>query len=138
MKVYCIPYDHARAAWPQVKGHLKSAIEQSNGRWTPEYVLAGLVTGDQTLWAVMNEADGVCVGAATTEITQYPEKRFVAIHFLGGDDFAIWYQDLLGALMEYAEANGCNGIETNARFGFWKFFKHDGFKKISVFYEKEL
>ena len=136
MKVYPVAYDHARAAWPKVKKHLKPAVEMSGGRWALEYVLAGLVTGEQLLWVVVNEADDICVGAATTEIIQYPEKKFVAIHFLGGDDFAIWYQDLLGALTDYAGHTGCDGIETNARFGVWKFFKHDGFQKKSVFYEK--
>lgn len=138
MTVHFIPHNHARAVWPKVKEHLKPAIEQSNGRWAPEYVLAGLVTGDQTLWVVMDENNEECVGAATTEITQYPEKKYVAIHFLGGNDFDKWYQDLLGALCDYAKYYGCAGIECNARFGFWKFFKNDGFRKVSVFYEKEI
>lgn len=138
MNVYAIPHDHARAVWPKVKGHLQPAIDASKGRWTSEYVLAGLVAGEQLLWVVVNEDDGECVGALTTEITQYPEKRFVAIHFLGGTDFGFWYTELLDTITKYAQHCGCDGIECNARFGFWKYFKDDGFKKTSVFYEKIL
>jgi hypothetical protein len=137
MKIYFIPHDHARAVWPRVKEHLLPAIKQSNGRWTPEYVLAGLVTGEQTLWTAVDD-DGECVGATTTEIIQYPEKRYVALHFLGGIDFGNWYKELLEVITLYATDSQCDGIECNARFGFWTHFKHDGFKRKSVFYEKEL
>ena len=138
MTVYQITHDMARSVWPRVKGHLNPAIERSGGRWTSEYVLASLVTGEHKLWAVVHADSAVCIGAATTQIIQYPEKRFVAIHFLGGDGFEVWYSELLQVLCNYAADCDCDGIECNARFGFWKFFKKDGFKKVSTFYEKVL
>jgi hypothetical protein len=41
-------------------------------------------------------------------------------------------------MADYARAHNCDGIECNARFGFWKWFKQDGFEKASCFYEKML
>lgn len=122
-------------AWPFVRPHLKPAIDKSGGRWTSDYVLAALALNEQSLWVVVNEEEEI-VGAATTEVVYYPESKFLAIHFLGGDSFDEWYSDLLDALTHAAEHFSCAGIECNARHGFWKWFKQDGFAKASTFYEK--
>ena len=137
MIVYYIPPDHCRAVWPRVKAHLEPAIEATGGRWKPEYVLAALVLGEQNLWAIVDE-DGVNWGAAVTQIVTYPEKKMLAIHYLGGEEFDEWYPKLLDTLCDYAKRAGCSAIECNARFGFWKWFKNDGFEKTSCFYEKPL
>ena len=83
----------------------------------------------------MNET-GEVTGAVTTQAATYPEKRMLAIHFLGGEKFDEWYQYLLDVLSKFARDSGCDAIECVARAGFWKWFKQDGFEKNSVFYEK--
>jgi len=115
---------------------LEPAIAESNGRWQPEYVFAALIGGAQTLWMVL-DADDI-VAAFTTEICSYPERKLIAVHYLGGQGFDDWYPDMLKAVTEFGQAAGCDGIECNARFGFWKWFKNDGFIRKSVFYEKKI
>ena len=134
MKITCVPTSEVRSVWSMVRHHLIPAIDLSGGRWTAEYVLAALALGEQTLWVATSD-NGV-VGAATVQIISYPERKNVAIHFLGGNDFDTWYSKMLSDLEEYGKAFGCNAIECNARHGFWKFFKEDGFMKSSTFYEK--
>lgn len=136
MNIVCIPTGEVRSVWSIVKSLLKPAIDLSNGRWTTEYVLASLALGEQTLWVAI-EANKI-IGAATIQIVHYPERKMLGIHFLGGDDFDVWYSTMLEALEQYGKANGCAAIECNARHGFWKWFKSDGFEKVSTFYEKEL
>jgi len=136
--VNLVPSGQVREVWKYVKDHLYEAIEASNGRWSPEYVLASLVLNEQSLWVICDTdtGNGNVVGAATTQIISYPEKRMLAIHFLGGDGFPEWYAELLKVISEHAKKMGCEGIECLARFGFWKWFKNDGFEKTSVFYER--
>lgn len=134
--VFLIPPNDCLSAWSRVKHHLERAILQSNGRWQPEYVLVGLVTGQQSLWVVGENNE--IIGAATTEIVSYPEKRMLAIHFLGGSGFDRWYTDLLETLTRFAKDSNCNGLECVARFGFWKWFKQDGWRQQSCFYEKDV
>jgi len=134
--VYLINQVDVRVAWKRIRHHLIPAIERSGGRWSPEYVLASLALGEQLLWTVVDE-DGDCLGACTTQVYSYPEKSMVCIHYLGGENFDAWYQDILKAITDYAKNNGCDGIECNARAGFWKFFKKDGFVKTAVCYEKK-
>lgn len=122
--------------WQQVRDLLAPAIEESNGRWKPEYVFAALVAGRQTLWVVLQ--DEKIVAAYTTEISNYPERRLINVHYLGGHGFDDWYRLMLEAVTEAGRALGCDGIEMNARFGFWKWLKNDGFDKKSCFYEKKI
>ncbi len=136
-KAILIPTLQCRGVWKRVKTHLESAIAASKGRWQPEYVLAALVLNEQSLWSIIDQ-DGKCFGAATTQCIDYPERRILAIHYLGGENFDDWYTILLDALTNYAREQGCDAIECNARFGFWKWFKYDGFERISMFYEKTL
>ena len=136
MRIVCIPTAECRNVWGRVKGLLMPAIERSSGRWTSEYVLAALALGEQTLWVAIdgNEIAGAC----TVQETYYPERKMLAIHFLGGRDFGDWYEDMLEALTKYGRNTGCYAIECNARHGFWKHFQKDGFERSSTFYEKKL
>ena len=129
-----MPAAQIRNYWRDVKEHLEPAIDLSNGRWTESYVLAGLVLNEQNLWVIVDNQQDI-VGAVTTEIVSYPEKRALAMHFLGGHDFDLFYPELFTALTNFAKETNCAVIETNARFGFWKWFKDSGFTRPSAFYE---
>ena len=132
-----IEKEYCTAAWHRVKDHLKPAIKRSKGRWEPEYVLASLVTGRHNLWVITDETRKV-VGAMTTEVVHYPEKRMLMIHFLGGSEMDKWYVDMSDAMTEHAREAGCIGIECIARSGFWKWFQNDSFERTAVFYEKSI
>jgi hypothetical protein len=132
--VNLVPTAEIRRYWKHARPHLQAAIDLSDGRWTPEYVLAALVLGEQGLWLVVSDG-GQVVGAITTEGVQYPEKKALALHFMGGDGFDDWYLEMFNAMVKHAQDVGCDVIESNARFGFWKWFKPSGFTKPSVFYE---
>jgi len=136
-QIILVPVSECSAVWKDVKGLLAPAIRASGGRWQPEYVLVALVSGRQNLWVALDEENNV-IGAMTTEISSYPEKRMLAIHFLGGIDFDGWFKQMLAAITEFAIVNQCDGLECNARKGFWKWFKDVEFKQTSVFYELKL
>ncbi len=133
MTVTPIRMEDCYALWKDVRPLLEPAIEKSDGRWRNEYVFAALITGQQKLWTITD--DSGIIAAFTTALSQYPEKRMLAIHFLGGDGFDQWYPDMLKAVTEHGKKHNCAGIECNARAGFWRWFKPDGWEKASVFYE---
>ena len=127
---------HAEGVWRDLRLHLQPAVDCSSGRWRTDYVLAAIVSDRQQLWAVTS--DGNVVGALTTEIVNYPERRALAIHFLGGSSFADWYEEALYGIEAFAKENGCDFVECLARHGFWKYFQTSGFNRPSVFYEKRI
>lgn len=134
--VSLIPLERCYAEWQNARVFLEPAIERSGGRWRNEYVFAALIMGRHQLWEIHDE-EGI-VSAFTTEFCHYPEKKTLAIHFLGGKGMEDFYADLSETVTKYAREAGCDAIECNARSGFWTWFKHDGFDKVSVFYEKAL
>lgn len=135
--VAMIPPDRIREVWGTAKRYLQKAIDCSQGRWTSDYVLASLVLGEQSLWMV-TDSNNNFVGAVTSQIAHYPNKKMLAIHFLGGRDFGGWYDYLLDTMTRFAKDMNCDGIEALARQGFWKWFQQDGFVKDSAFYEKSI
>ena len=135
--IVLVPPEKVRELWKKVRDHLEEAIKVSNGRWTSEYVLAALVLDEQKLWVAIDE-DGEIDGVAVSQISRYPERVLLTIHYLSGTNFDDWYKQLLDTFARYAKDTGCSGIECIARFGFWKWFQNDGFKKTSAFYEKPI
>ena len=125
------------AVWKYVREYLKPAVDLSNGRWNLEYVLAGLVSGRQNLWVAADKG-GSIMAACTTEVVEYPLRRMLTMHFIGGDDFELWYSDMLAGMSRFAKDAGCDGIECVARQGFWHWFKDDGFERNSSFYERSV
>ena len=136
MKISLVPVEHTPFAWNEVRHYLEPAIERSDGRWTMEHLCAAVLMGSTQLWVAFD--DQRSWGCVTTEITSYPAKKVLSMHFLGGEQFGSWYNLMLEQLTAYAIDMGCESIEGVARFGFWKFLKADGFKKSSAFYEKKL
>ena len=135
MKISLVPVDHIFTIWGEVREYLEPAVATAKGRWTMEHLAAALSTGRQQLWIAFDD-ESVIHGVLTTEIVQYPAKKCLAMHFLGGRDFDAWYGDLLKQLTRYGKDMDCDGIEGTARFGFWKFLQQDGFEKSAACYEK--
>jgi hypothetical protein len=119
--------------WKSVKPILAPAIERSNGRWTADYVLASLVTGEMRL-VVTCDKDGF-VGAGIVQEILYPERKSLSIFFLGGNNFADWFLLYFDNLKQLAKELQCDFLECNGRVGFEKIFKANGVKKTAHFYE---
>jgi hypothetical protein len=134
MNISLVPQDHVISIWNEVRDHLEPAVAVSKGRWTMEHLCAALSMGRSQLWIAFD--DQKIRGALTTEVTQYPGKKLLSMHFLGGNDFDAWYEDLLSQITRYAKDMDCDGIEGVGRFGFWKWLERNGFEKSSAFYEK--
>ena len=137
MNITLVPPDQVMYVWNDAKVHLAPAVDRCKGRWTTDHLCAALATGRSQLWIAFGE-DLKIHGALTTEITQYPGKKMLSMHFLGGKDFDDWYPALLEMITRYARDCGCDALEGVARFGFWKWLKKDGFEKASIFYEKDI
>ena len=120
--------------WGEVRDYLEPAVATSRGRWTMEHLCAALAMGRSQLWIAFDEEK--IHGVLTTEVMQYPAKKVLAMHFLGGENFDLWYEELLSQISRYAKDMDCDGLEGVARFGFWKWLQRNGFEKSSAVYEK--
>ena len=131
-----VPTEQCSFMWRDVKPLLAPAIEASGGRWQPDYVLVALVNGHHNLWIV--EAEEEIIAVATTQIIFYPERKMFCMHFLGGQGWGEWHEQLIESCSKFAKEMGCDGVECSARPGFWKWFKELGWNKSSIIYEKSI
>tara|TARA_R110000824_G_scaffold68302_7_gene176823 strand:- start:611 stop:1063 length:453 start_codon:yes stop_codon:yes gene_type:complete len=135
--ITAIPSDKILMLWEEVSPMLAPAVERSHGRWTMEFLLDALRSGQQHLWIVF-EGDQPIKGVATTEILVYPNRKMLGIQYLGGKDLDTWGFSFLEIIEDFAKAAGCSGIEGTARKGFWKWMKEYDYKDAYTVYEKEI
>ena len=88
-----VPTTYLATLWPDVREQLSKAIDRSKGRWSMEMLFASILNGQQHLWIAFDEDKNVN-GVGTTELVDYPNKRMLAIKFLGGDHFNDWVWDM--------------------------------------------
>ena len=102
------PTNYLNALWPDVEKQLERAVVRSNGRWTMEVLFNVIASGQQQLWLAFDEEKNID-GVGTTEIVEYPNKKMLAIQFLGGDKFNDWVWEMLERFNSFAKETGCNG-----------------------------
>ncbi len=131
------PANYLNALWPDVEEQLERAVIRSNGRWTMEVLFNVIANEQQQLWLAFDEEKNID-GVGTTEIVNYPNKKMLAVQFLGGDRFNDWVWEMLERFNKFAKETGCHGIEATARKGFWKWLSQDDFKQSYEVYEKRI
>jgi hypothetical protein len=130
-----IPANRIEHYWPLVYPMLKQAVNYSDGRWTEADLKADLKSGRQQLWIGFK---GKPVGAATTQLIGYPQRRTLFIQFLGGEDFSQWGHEGIAALEAYGRQYKCDAIECFGRKGFLKVLGDYGFEPTYNVFEKKL
>lgn len=131
-----VPSDRVMDAWDQVQHFMLMAAEATNGRYTPLDILDALFNFNHDLWIVFTE-EGIR-GALVTAIKQYPNKRYLELAFIGGEDGHSWKDQMLDTMRRWARDNNCDGIESCARLGWSKIFKDDGYRPMWQVFELPL
>tara|TARA_R110002072_G_scaffold59447_3_gene151311 strand:- start:77 stop:499 length:423 start_codon:yes stop_codon:yes gene_type:complete len=119
--------------WEEVSGHLQSPVEQSGGRYRLEDVFHSIYNGDYHLWIVLDEK---IVAAAVTGFTDYPRKRMLTCHFLGGSRMDEWVEDMDVIFEKWARDHGASGIELTGRKGWGRALDKLGWKQSFFVTEK--
>ena len=135
--IRAIPAGKILEIWPAVSSMLHPAVERSHGRWTMPSLLSALKNGSQQLWIIYEENEPI-KGVATTEILSYPNRKMLAVQYLGGNGLNTWGLAILDVFQKFAKATGCSGIEATARKGFWKWFKEHGYEDAYTVFEKRI
>jgi len=132
-----VPPEQLESVWPLIADKLDKAIERSRGRWSMDALYQALQSEMYHLWLAFDN-DNVVDGVGVTQIVTYPNRRMLAIQFLGGENFMDWVWSMLGTFNNFARDVGCEGIEATGRDGFWKWLSKDGFEKAYTVFEKRL
>lgn len=136
LEISIVPTDMADKFLDKALPLLEKAIPYSKGRSTIDSVKEEILSGAHNLWVCFDGDE--MVTAITTGITQYGEKKFMTIHFCGGDRVLEWFSDFLDLLEKVAVYNDCVAIEFLGRRGWESFVAKKGLKPALSLFHKDL
>jgi hypothetical protein len=118
---------------------LKIASELTSGRCSVDDLVRLIVTGQYSLWLIIDTEKNTLVGFFTMELKAYPQKRLMCIQHCVTDPgvmengFDAHMQDVME---RFSKDMGCVGIEFVGRFGWKRFVNALGYKAMSTVYQK--
>lgn len=113
-----IPSPFVETFWHYAVPYIKRALEHANGEFDHTHFRELCRNRDMQLWLVARP-DRV-VGAITTEVVIYPNRKHLRIITLAGSEFSQWIGLADQTMDDYARSQGCNAIECFTRRGFVK------------------
>lgn len=121
--IYAIAPKHVAGIWPAVEKYVADSLEFAQGCFLPSDIKALCERGAMQMW-IATKGD-VVLCACISEITNYPQKRVVAVPFIGGKDMRSWFRKMLYTIEAWSKEMGCVGLQGGARRGWGKLAKMD-------------
>jgi len=116
--------------------YIEKSAKYTYGRFNADDIKQLILTTNKQLWVAYK---GVQIyGFVVTEIVTYPQMKTLIMHFTGGVHFDKWHDDIISTLKRFAKDSGCKLIESQARLGWSKILKKDGYKPRFYFFELPL
>ena len=139
INISLVPVDEVRNIWENVSRHVKKATDYTYGRYKEIDVLHECLKGKFNLRIVYREEEEVdYIGAAVTEVLQYPRKKALSVVFLSGDDFSEWMPEIDKKFVDFAKVLECDFVEACGRAGWERKVKKLGWLKRFSIIERPL
>ena len=114
---------------------LQRAIDDADGRWSAEQLLADVEVGKVLVWIVSR--DEKIVGVFTVRVIE-SAVRWILVEDCAGDDLASWILEALHALETWAREMGATQIVLEGRRGWERVLRPYGFNPTRTVCVKEL
>ena len=131
-----VPLHAVYAVWSKVVGYMKEAAASTNGKYTARDIYEGIENGVYVLWIIVENDD--IIGALTTRIAIYPNRRSMSIDWLGGTRLEELLPLFHPVMAQYAKDNRCSHLEGHGRGGWARKLKSYGWKTDHIVYNMEL
>ena len=124
-----VPREAVDIVWADVSGMLNKAIETSKGKYHIDDIYEDLTKGYYNLWLVIDsEKDEKVVAAITTRIIEYPNRKAMAMDWVGGRRMTEWLPIVMNRLISFANDCGCSHLEGYGRKAWMKILKKYNWK----------
>lgn len=121
-----IPPSLVERFWQFAEPYVKRALDHTSGEFLPADIKALCKDQIIQLWLV-TEGPKV-VGAVTTEIVVYPNRRHLRVITLGGSKAKEWTSLVDTILSDFAKTEKCDAMEAFVRKGYVPVLAEYGFK----------
>ncbi len=123
--------------WKDVEEVLKKSVSTVKDKANMIDVLKGVFDDVYVLWVVMDEEDNI-IAAFTTRLLVYPQRKGLALDWVGGTRMKEWEDQLINTMRRYANELGCSHLEGYGRKGWGRALKKYGFYPEYIAYRMEL
>ena len=132
-----MPSKAVRHVWKDVEKILKKSVATAKDKSDTIDVLAGILNDVYVLWVVMDEEDSI-IAAFTTRLLVYPQRKALALDFVGGTRMKEWNDQLIDTMRKYANELECSHLEGYGRKAWGRSLKKYGFYPEYIAYRMEL
>jgi hypothetical protein len=137
VRVSLVPTEAVGHVWKDVARVLEKSVATVKDRSTTIDILDLTYNGTYALWVVIDEQDDV-IAAFTTRLIEYPQRRALALDWVGGTRMNEWQDQLVETMRKYANELGCSHLEGYGRKGWGRALKKYGFYPEYIAYRMEL
>lgn len=121
-----IPSELVDRFWKYAEPYVKRALDHTSGEFTPTDIRDYCRNQVIQLWLIA-EGERV-IGACTTEIVVYPQRKHCRVVTLGGTKAPEWTSLLDTILAAWAKEQGCVAMEAFVRKGYVPVLGKYGYK----------
>ena len=132
-----MPRDAVKLVWKEVDRVLEKSVATVENKSDMIDILDGVFDGTYALWVVMDEGD-IVVAAFTTRLIVYPQRKALALDWVGGTRMREWADQMIETMTRYAGELGCEHLEGYGRKGWGRFLEKYGFYPEYIAYRMEL
>jgi|TARA_B110000285_G_C14565730_1_gene355550 hypothetical protein len=132
-----VPSKAVRHVWKDVEKILKKSVATAKDKSDTIDVLAGILNDVYVLWVVMDEEDSI-IAAFTTRLLVYPQRKALALDFVGGTRMKEWNDQLIDTMRKYANELECSHLEGYGRKAWGRSLQKYGFYPEYIAYRMEL
>ena len=134
-----VPREAIDIVWGDVSILLNKAILTSGGKYHIDDIYENLTKGYYNLWLIVDDKDGEKVIAAlTTRIIWYPNRKAMAMDWIGGKRMMEWLPKAMDILTDFAKDCGCSHLEGYGRKAWSKVLKKYNWKPEYIAYRMEI
>jgi len=137
LKVSLVPSKAVRHVWKDVEKILKKSVATAKDKSDTIDVLAGILNDVYVLWVVIDEEDSI-IAAFTTRLLVYPQRKALALDFVGGTRMKEWNDQLIDTMRKYANELECSHLEGYGRKAWGRSLQKYGFYPEYIAYRMEL
>ena len=132
-----MPSEAVKHVWKDVEEVLKKSVNTVKNKAEMIDVLKGVFDDTYVLWVVMDEGDSI-IAAFTTRLLVYPQRKALALDWVGGTRMKEWEDQLISTMRKYANDLGCSHLEGYGRKAWGRALKKYGFYPEYIAYRMEL
>lgn len=132
----CIPVELLPTVWPDVAELLRRSVATAGGKFELDDVRKGIASGELVLWLAVDGSEPIA--AITTRIILYPQRRAMAMDWIGGRRMREWLPLAQETLSRFARANDCRHLEGYGRPAWGRWLEKYNWKPEYIAYRMEL